>query len=238
MKMALLFAGQARHIDVLPTFGRSIHRLIDRYKPDVYCSFWDSAEANKAITVFNPKSYVLGDETQFPQYKQDWWDKWSKPLANALSTEHRRRWFFGEIQDKRSRDNTLRHWVRMTEGMKLIKEAYDLVLITRTDIKLKSGVPEIGPVEPKKMYAPIQSNGSYIDCIFWGEPETMRSMLNWENMISAMSHAERYGKHGRRPQALVRGDKWLAPENTLMSVMQFLKIDHVKQQFRIDLIRG
>lgn len=236
MKMALLLAGQARHIDKLPYTRHSILPFIDKHNPDIYCSFWQEPEAMKALDLFAPVRYNLSTEAEFQQDKLEWWEKWSAIIKPFDSVEHRRKWYWGEEPTLKSRDNTIRHWSRLTAGIHLIKEGYDVVVVTRTDVYLKHE-PTIGTVEPNKMYAPCRTDGTRIDQFFWGAPSTIFHLLNWTRMIKAMAHAELHGKYGRRPMALVRGTKWLAPENTLIVTMQREGIEHVKQPFRTGVIR-
>lgn len=236
MKMALLLAGQARSIDKLPYHPRCVLRLIEEYKPDVFCAFWDEPETRKALDLFEPKRWCLSTEEEFQQDKEDWWSRWSKIVSEKDNVEHRRKRYWGETPGLRSRDNTIRHWSRMTAGMHLINEPYDIVVVTRTDIDFKHK-PTIGIVEPMKLYAHSRTEGTLIDRLFWGHPDTIFKLLNWTRMINAMAHAELNGKHGRRPMALVKGAKWLGPENTLMVTMQYCNIEHVKQQFHTDIIR-
>jgi len=236
MKIALLLAGQARQIDKLPYHNRSVLRFISQYKPDVYCSFWDSLEARSALQLFEPKSYILSTEAEFQLDKQDWWDRWSKLVSGKTDIQHRRKRYWDEIPTLKSRENTIRHWSRLTSGVHLLRPLYDVVVTSRTDIFLRHD-PIIGAVEPMKLYAANRSEWSMIDLLFWGTNETICKLLNWERMIKAMAHAELNGKYGRRPMALARDSRWLGPENTLMLVMQYLGIEYVKQPFRTEIIR-
>jgi len=236
MKMALLLAGQARQIDKLPYHTQSIIRFIARNKPDVYCSFWDSLEAMKALELFEPVRYNISTEKDFQQDKQEWWIKWSALVKDRQDVEHRRKRYWNEVPELRTRDNTIRHWSRMTAGVHCIQGEYDLIVVTRTDIDLLHD-PIIGEVEPQKLYAPSLVGGSMIDQFFWGNTKTICTLLNWGRMIKAMAHAELNGKYGRRPMSLVRGAKWLAPENTLMMTMQHIGIEHIRQSFRTAIIR-
>ena len=236
MKMALLLAGQARSIDKLPYHSKSILRFIARYKPDMYCSFWDSVEARKAIDLFEPIRYNLSTEAEFQQDKQDWWFRWARLVSERDSVEQRRKWYWGESPEFRNRENTIRHWSRMTAGVHCIQEAYDLVVVTRTDIDLLHD-PPIAAVENMNLYASSRADGSMTDCFFWGDSDTIYKLLNWNRMIIAVAHAELNGKNGKRPMSLVRGTRWLAPEHTLMVTMQYAGIAYTKQIFRTAIIR-
>lgn len=236
MRMALLLAGQARSIDKLDSHALSILRFIARNKPDIYCSFWDEPEAAKAIAKFNPKKYILAPESEFIAAKQDFWDRWSAIVSPKDNVEHRRKWYWGEVPDARNRDNTIRHWDRMTKGIRLLEGEYDITVVTRTDIYLKHD-PVIFEPDPMKMYSPCRTEGTLMDRFFWGQPATIIKMLTWENLINGMAYAELNGKYGRRPMSLSKGGRWLAPENTMMLVMKYLDIFHVKQPFRTAIIR-
>ena len=237
MRMALLLAGQARSIDKLPYHPRSVVRFIDQYKPDVYCSFWLEPEALKAIELFQPKQHDLSTEEEFQQDKHEWWYRWSKIVNPKDCTEQRRKWYWNELPDRRSRDNTIRHWSRMTAGNHLIKETYDIVVVTRTDIDFRHGTTIKTDVALNTIYGHNRSEGSHLDRLFWGDHASINRLLLWSKMIEAMAHAETSGKHGRRPMAHVRDSRWLGPENTLMVTMKHVGLEYSKQIHRTDIIR-
>ncbi|MCI0560226.1 MAG: hypothetical protein MN733_17195 [Nitrososphaera sp.] len=239
MKMALLLAGQARSIDKLPYHSQSILRFISLYWPDVYCSFWEEPEALKALELFKPIKHNLSSEAEYQQDKQEWWDRWARIVSAKTNVEHRRKKYWNEVPASGrsvSRDNTIRHWSRMTAGVHLIKEQYDVLVVTRTDIVFNSD-PKVLVPQPMKLYTTCRTGGALMDRFFWGAPDTLIKLLNWERMIKAMAHAELNGKYGRRPMALARDNKWLAPENTLMITMQYAGIENENQLFHTRIIR-
>jgi len=235
MRAALLLFGQARATDRIEANpGVSSLSVIEKYKLDVYCCFWDEPEAHKSIELFKPKSHALISPDVFPAWKAEWWKKWSREVGKVQDVSHRWPRFNNEILT--SRDNTLRYWVLAHHGIKLLSGGYDLVVASRPDVGFAI-YPEIEHVLPDQIVVQDRWYFSYIDHIFWGASASMQKLLNWDKMIAAMVKAEIMGKYGRRPMSLARGGRWLSGENTLALTIQLSGFTLAKRQFKTFVIR-
>jgi len=233
--MALLLFGQARlthRVAANPDF--SILSVIERYKPDVYCCFWNEPEAFRSLDLFYPKDSLLLPTDDFPKWKEEWWQKWSAQVSLRQNVSHRWPMYNNEMQH--SRDNTIRYWILVSHGIKMIVNDYDVVIASRPDVGFIR-YPVVAAVDENVVAAQNRKLYTHLDQFFWGRSETMRSLLQWDRMIYAMAKAELTGKYGRRPMALAKGENWLAGENTLALTIELNGFTLDPRDFRTYVIR-
>ena len=132
MKIALCFSGNIRDLNETKNFWTE---LIEKYKIDVYASFWDTENEklgdtiNNFLTIYTPKKYEIENYKIFKETTQDIASMHIQSPLNLLN----------ELQDASKAFGQLPMYYKVWRCNLLTKQLgieYDLVIRARTDIAL------------------------------------------------------------------------------------------------------
>ena len=132
MKIALCFSGNIRDLNETKNFWTE---LIEKYKIDVYASFWDTENEklgdtiNNFLTIYTPKKYEIENYKIFKETTQDMASMHIQAPLNLLN----------ELRDASKAFGQLPMYYKVWRCNLLTKELgieYDLVIRARTDTLL------------------------------------------------------------------------------------------------------
>ncbi|MEY4331764.1 MAG: Cafeteria roenbergensis virus [Bacteroidota bacterium] len=174
MKIALCFSGNIRDLDETKNFWLE---LIEKYKMDVYASFWDieNKELNDTIEnflkIYTPKKYEIENYNVFKQTTQDIASLHIESPTNI----HQR------FQETSKAFGQLSMYYKVWKCNMLSKQLgieYDLVIRARTDIVLDENFTIVknnmlNVPKGSMMVTVFPDSDSINDCFAYGNPKIM-----------------------------------------------------------------
>ena len=174
MRIALCFSGFIRDLDETKNFWTE---LIEKYKIDVYASFWDAEKpelndtVNNFLTIYTPKKYEVESYKIFKETTQDFASMNIESPKNLLPN----------LQDTSKAFGQLSMYYKVWRCNMLTKQLgieYDLVIRARTDVILDEHFEIVEndmlniPMGWMSCFSYPNSDGIN-DCFAYGRPKIM-----------------------------------------------------------------
>jgi hypothetical protein len=174
MKIALCFSGNIRDLNETKEFWT---QLIEKYKIDVYASFWDIENEelgdtiNNFLTIYTPKKYEVENYKVFKETTQDIASIGIDPPKNLFDRLQKASKSFGQLS------MYYKVW-KCNMLSKQLDIEYDLVIRARTDIVLDEKFEIVNNnmlnVPMGWMMCPSFPNSDGLnDCFAYGKPKIM-----------------------------------------------------------------
>lgn len=209
VKTAVLLFGQARYPDYIEEHESSTYNRIVRanqLEQHVYCCFWDEPNAHRALELYKPKTHLLINPNVFPKVKRKFWDDWTKNIGYR-HWNNRKRLFKGDVPNLKypgtyvCRDNMLRWWHTLTNGLSIVSEGYDLIVATRNDLSYT----QFRLMDPGPEKLMVRS-------LSYGTDHMLLARVPEMKAITSIHLAKEMAKDD--DIALFKGSQWLTGEST------------------------